>query len=60
MRPTGSGVHLFMDLRRMLEERGGRLEIARSQKTVTMVLRMMGLDELLVGSPDGDGRRRDR
>jgi anti-sigma B factor antagonist len=50
-----SGVHLFVDLRRVLEERGGRLEIVRPQKPVHLVLRMMGLDDLIVASPDERG-----
>jgi anti-anti-sigma factor len=48
-----SGIHVFLNLRRLLEERGGRLVIMRPRKSVAMVLRMMGLDDVLTGTPDG-------
>jgi anti-anti-sigma factor len=50
-----SGIHVFLNLRRLVEGRGGHLVIRRPVKSVALVLGMMGLDDVVVVSPDGAG-----
>jgi anti-anti-sigma regulatory factor len=44
---------VFLNLRRLIEARGGRLVILRPARSVALVLRMMGLDDVAAVAPDG-------
>ncbi len=47
-----SGIQALVDFRRELDARGATMAVARPQRTVRMVLRMMGLEDVLDASDD--------
>jgi anti-anti-sigma factor len=50
-----SGLEVFVDIRRVLESRHGRLTLTRPQSAVRMTLRITGLDDLIDVASDGFG-----
>lgn len=47
-----SGLQTLIDFRRELDARGATMAVVRPQRTVRMVLRMMGLENVLEASDD--------
>ena len=47
-----SGIQALIDFRRELGARGATMAVVRPQRTVRMVLRMMGLEDVLEASDD--------
>ena len=42
-----TGVHVLLDIRVMMKERGGKLALAQPQSTVARVLNLVGADQLI-------------
>jgi anti-anti-sigma factor len=49
-----SGIQALVDFRRELHARGATMAVVRPQRTVRMVLRMMGLEDVLEASDGAD------
>jgi len=47
-----SGLQALIDFRRELDARGATMAVVRPQRTVRMVLRMMGLEDVLEATDD--------
>jgi anti-anti-sigma factor len=47
-----SGIQALIDFRRELDARGATMAVVRPKRTVRMVLRMMGLEDVLEASDD--------
>jgi anti-anti-sigma factor len=54
-----SGLQALIDCRRELDARGATMAVVRPQRTVRMVLRMMGLEDVLEASDGSAGDRAD-
>ena len=54
-----SGLQALIDFRRELDTRGATMAVVRPQRTVRMVLRMMGLEDVLAASDGPTSNRAD-